>query len=410
MMLYSRNEYIYKRVEEYKDFELTLCLTYEMSIRNKDTIKDIVNIDSIIADYNYLLQSRGHKKKKGEIKDKYTYLLEMTVNGHLQRNKPILERIKKHMFILLPEDLLAYIRRESYSIFSQNLIFITSAELCLNYYSYHYQELKKWETERLRYRLNSHQVKSLVQHYRENNSTTSLISNLGYSIFAILFNSEKSNYEEQYTSCTHQLPIGITHALKKKHSIPLDSTLSDEENIQYIKRRKKKLLGIEENAKLYARRAQQAIEKSKVVGISYKENTIQNTYADMFFIYDVLSSGYFKKDTDAYIYIKHEIKNHYTNRIMLFNNLKAQLPIIETLKQLHKTYIEEQKNRRPEDRETSIFSLDDDWTINSYRKRISESFTDIKTTTIKSWNKLMISYIDNMEYRTILKNHDFPVE
>ena len=47
----KRKDPIYKEIEEFKDYEFTNCIAYEMAIRNKQVIKifnnEILNIKSI---------------------------------------------------------------------------------------------------------------------------------------------------------------------------------------------------------------------------------------------------------------------------------------------------------------------------------------------------------------------------
>ena len=45
----KRKDPIYKEIEEFKDYEFTNCIAYEMAIRNKEVQKVIIDFDKCIS-------------------------------------------------------------------------------------------------------------------------------------------------------------------------------------------------------------------------------------------------------------------------------------------------------------------------------------------------------------------------
>lgn len=322
---------IYKSIEKHELHERTYCLSYHMCIRTASVIEYLKISNHTDYDINF--------------------------NLHLMKNIYLRRHMEEFMFLLTKEDLIdTQLSTSEYRYIHENNIFSQ------------YKEIYKLDEKNKLFE-----------------SRSLLPGNIKRS-------SLKVDPMKYFPNTTTKLPY-IPSLKNKKRKITIDFALPINEISAYIEKVKTNFTSDptainsqpekekNEHKELYSIRTSFVNKKKRPSFLNqHPEKLKQYQYADMFFIYDVLSSTKDEDEELAINYIQDELAEYYIDFILKPFNISI----------LKQKYI----NNNPSTTEENV--------ISKMRNELYDYLTSIEDTTIKNYYKIIKPYIENNKYKTLL--------
>ncbi len=331
----SRTDAIYEDIEDFQDYETTYSLAYEMVVRNKEVISILENMESLTT----------------EGKEEYSNIpnsdsVSFTMHGYTPD---------------LDSDKLIKLKERYWELYAQ---------LHKNFY------FRLDETHLLRNReiILSERISTDGPKLSIDQQIHEMAESIGgskYRIFHPIYNTRQPSVPSKES---------------KVKALEIDFALPEEEitaQILAVKRIYNELyppvplpLDIKnKNENIYDFKTK-LFNNNKVFGIEYPVKTKQQTYADAFFIYDVLASKGLE-DKKAFSFIRDEIKGYYTDIVMDINSDKFEYVKIENSDKRIKVYIKERKSI-----ENSI--------VDTYKDTMIDRYT------------ILLPFIEDLKYKQLL--------
>ena len=256
MIKLKRNNSQYLAVEKFKDYELTYCIAYEMAIRNDEVIKSIYNFYNNYVNYDiydcYVLSTDDFKKCYSDAQK----LMEFFINPiNLYLDYHIYNNINEHVKKVKEEDI-----KENSDFFTRGLRRILYKPI----EDYYHEEIKP--SEKIVIYKNTSLYTEFISHLKNDDNT-----------ITIHHNSITPNYSR---------PLTLDFKDTKERNIILNLNLPTNELVDFIERFKRKY----DNNPTIVKSVSELLNKEFKETVT-KLPSIQNRYADMFFIYDCFKLG-----------------------------------------------------------------------------------------------------------------------
>ena len=305
MKILKRSDNQYLAVEQFKEYELTYCMAYEMAIRNDEVIKTIYSFyNNYINDDLYdcfVLTTDDFKKCYNDSQKLMKFFinpLSLYLDYHLFKN------INKHIQELKEDDI-----KENSDYFTRRLRRI----LYEPKKDYYHEDIKPTE------KLIAHKVTPLytefISHLKSEDEEDAMI---------IHYNDITPNYSR---------PLALDFSKIKERRVILNLALPTNELVDFIERLKRKY----DNDQTIIKNVSQLLNE-EFENTSIKLPSIQKNYADMLFCYDCYKLGF--KPTKILSKI---------DRYREDNNAESTTISINTIKkyiEISKDYIDNQKYKQ----------------------------------------------------------------
>ena len=330
-----RADEIYRDIETSQDYELTYSLSYEMAVRNREVIVRLEEMESLTA----------------EGKEEYSSMTNtadasFTMHGEVPGlDSDKLTKLKKRYL-----ELEVQLRNDFYFRLDET----------------HLLKKRKIILEK---RIEKDGPKPSID--QQISEFAESIGNPKCTIFHPIYNTRQPS---------------VPSIASKVKELRIDFALPEEEMIAQIRAVKRiynesyPLVPLpldikDKNESIYDFKTK-LFNNNRVHGIEYPVKTKQQTYADAFFIYDVLASRGLE-DKKAFSFIHDEIKAYYTDMVMNINSNKFEYSEIKNVDKRIKVYVKERKSI-----ENSI--------VDTYKDTMIDRYT------------ILLPFIEDLKYKQLL--------